>query len=252
MEGLQKLSRIRFAPAQDTAFAVFSLLLFWGATFVGYRVQFASERLTNFVWLVIFFVLGQGFLALFFPVAYTTQERLETLKDIHLRRDHLPLALGLGLVIGIGLWVGLIGPGFNLGMLPNLGYALLTFGEAFFVFGWLLSRYERAFGGIPAALLTGASFVLYHLFVLDTATLLPLGIMVALLSVFVIITGSVLTAWPFGWLALSLVMAGSLDYEIGWGLLIGFGLLLALQVTAINWLEIEAKLLRKRKVFLPD
>lgn len=82
---------------------------------------------------------------------------------------------------------------------PQLVTTLAAFWEPFFVFGWLQTRYEKAFGSVPAIILAGLSFGLYHILVFPTnavLALVPFGIAAALIFR---TTVNLAVLWPLFW-----------------------------------------------------
>lgn len=86
-------------------------------------------------------------------------------------------------------------------IIPAIILGLYSLWEVIFVFGWLQIRFEEAFGIIPAIVLAGLSFCLYHsgygwFDVSDLLSLLIIGIMMSLVFR---VTKNILILWPFFW-----------------------------------------------------
>jgi hypothetical protein len=245
----------RFKPEQDTAFALLSLLLFWvialvHQTFIGAEISAAPLvlRLLDILHFVIWFMMGNIFLGVFFPVAYLSHDRGEKLEAMGFTTKGLLPALLVSVVLAAALVFGafpsLFSGAYAAGLGRFLAVSALSFGVPFFVHGWLQTRFERAFGAIPGILLAAGSLGLIHLGSYPMGTIVILLVAGLVMALAFRLTRSLFAVWP----VLSAIVAAATtvgDFEYGWGAVVGFLLMVMVQIMAFGWLNDHAVQARK-------
>jgi len=101
---------------------------------------------------------------------------------------------------------------------PQLLYNGVLLWEPFFVFGWLQLRFERAFGIIPAIVLTALAVTIYHVGSLP-AQYLPSMILFGVFNCFVFrLTTNLLAIWPLYFAVASAIgtLQGNIIAEWSW------------------------------------
>jgi len=86
-------------------------------------------------------------------------------------------------------------------LIPAGILGLYSLWEVIFVFGWLQLRFEEAFGIIPAVVLAGISFCLYHAGYgwFARAHLMSLFVIGIMMAMVFRMTKNLLILWPFLW-----------------------------------------------------
>jgi len=157
---MRRHAAVHFAPDQDA-------LVVFGAAGVAFALNWIAWMVHYAPWRIFWYfgLFGVG-ACIVFPTWYWSMRRHRALEEIGLSLDRWPRALGVGLVL-----VALTVP-WRLGgaaTAPVGGLVTLTicmcfaamFEEIFFR-GFLQTRFDAAFGVIPAIALSSIAFSLYH------------------------------------------------------------------------------------------
>jgi len=247
----REFALFRFKPGEDTAFAFGTLLLAWGAFWVGHNIDpaLAGSGILRFLLgvlvLLVFYMIGTLFLPVFVPVAYMTQKRSRMLNALGIQKKGWLPALILSGALG-ALWYSGLVPGIRASLdLNKLLYGVFALWQAVFIFGWLQLRFDRAFGAVAGIVLATASYALLHVGSLPAGSLITLLIIGAAHALAFRITRNLLAVWPLGWAlaAATLPLEVSLIGSVGQAVF--FVILFALQIAAINWLWVDAQHTRK-------
>lgn len=101
-----------------------------------------------------------------------------------------------------------------------------------YIFGWLFTRYTKAFGKIGAVILTALSVGIYHIGSLPVVNNSYLILCVLICGICLSITDNIFTLWPIYWVigCSASVLRGYGSGFFGWDMVmvIGIGLLLHL------------------------
>ncbi len=169
-----------------------SLLAMWG-------IYYLDQHNCSFVWFSIAtFVMMIG-ACVVFPAYWIAIRDEEGMAGLMITTKKLLLSLGVGALLGT--WRGLE-------LIPflqqdNLLYTVLFNGlciwEVFFIYCWMYTRYRKAFGTIPACILTALSVGLYHVGSLPVFNILYLIFCIFICAIAVSFTNNVLTLWPLYW-----------------------------------------------------
>ncbi len=129
----------------------------------------ADTLRASFLFVIIYhgiFALG---VYLVLPIWYVCRKKMESLSSIGIMKDHMLKAIGISILfVLISVPGRIIGKGFvipEFGVLLSTSMALVfaSFFEEVFFRGILQTRMEKSFGTIPAIVLSGLTFSLYHL-----------------------------------------------------------------------------------------
>lgn len=247
MTAIKTFFTFRFKADRATGFAIGTLLLFWLVFFGASAVEGITEgsrlglRLLSLARFVLFVMMGNVFLGVFAPVAYITHERRAGIDQLGITRRHLLPSLLISALLGLYFSRDFINGLYqipDLDLLPFLLANLLFFGEIFFVYGWLQMRFDEAFGTIPAIMLAGLSFALYHVGWVENDALFNLLIMGLLMAFVFSLTRNLFILWP-----LATMMGGAvirIDQTLGWETVILFAFVLVFQLSAFEWLTDHA------------
>lgn len=186
-------------PDRDTIVAFVSYLAVVATIYVAFQV-FTTERVAaNFI---TYGIVGLAGLGVAFPVFYTALVRRRPLRDLGLTTRYLVPSLLLGAVLGWDTWrntvVTLEGAA-SMAAVPLMTMALVVgFFEAVFFRGWLLLRFEAAFGLVPGLLLSALCYSAYHIaYGMSTGEMLYLLGFGIVFGAMFRLTKNVLVLWPF-------------------------------------------------------
>ena len=196
---MKKYNLIRFSPEREIWIA---LLAFFASLVLNYVADF-------FVGSALFYVLYEGLLVLgvclFFPVWFTIVNQRQPLSSIGITTRQWPKAVLIGILIAALTTGGrLMGMGIHFPNTSALLYLIAcmlmsTLFEEVFFRGFLQTRFEKSFGMIPAILLSGLCFSLYHIGYNnvrgDTSELLTLFFTGVFFSISFRITNNIITSY---------------------------------------------------------
>jgi len=197
---LQYFLQFRFQPSIDLLVVLASFLVLGVCVYVAFQVVTPANATAYFIlWIpVSYFAAGIAV-----PTAYNSLVKKRPLSEMGIGKRHWKKSLVLGLILPcLTSWVmiarGMIPP--LMEFLPTLWSAIMS--SLFFVIFfqcWVQTRFERAFGAIPAIIMTAALFSLHHIsyggYCVTYAWMGVLqGTMPALLFS---TTRNILVAWPF-------------------------------------------------------
>ena len=123
----------------------------------------------------------------------------------------------------------------------HLIFNALSLWEPFFVYGWLLLCFDRAFGAIPAILLTAVCFLAYHIGSYPINQMSVLSIAAILIGVLFRSTKNLLIIYPFFWAASSSI--GTLQGQVTLTQhdCLRYLLLCSLQICSLLWMYRKMK-----------
>lgn len=214
----------------DTAVAAGTLLAFWGCYWAGTTIS---------PW---FLYLGIVVVATVIPAWTVLHQRSEGLEGLGIRRRFLIVSLLISVVLGGGsayqLFVSAADQ--DVSVVPHLLGNLVVFWEPFFVFGWLYLRWERAFGWLPAILLTGAGFALQHIGSVPPEAAVGFGGFALAFAIVFAFVRNLAILWPLFYPIASGIGTLQAGFVMGWDdVVIGVALLavqaVVLGVSAAGW-----------------
>lgn len=220
---LKDFLQIRFKPSIDLLVVLASFIVMVVGLYTAWKIDTIAGA-----WVpVSMFVLG-----ILVPIAYNNLVKKRPLSETGISKKYWLGSLVLGIILAA---IILIAPSPT----PSLKgtfitiFTSLTFTEllpllaleitaglfyAIFFHGWVQMRFERAFGTIPAILITATFFALHHVAYGEPISLLYMGhFMGGLIHATIFrITRNILILWPF------FVSTTGLIYDLGWGFRLPF------------------------------
>ncbi|RKM59178.1 hypothetical protein D6855_09725 [Butyrivibrio sp. CB08] len=175
--------------------AVASLLLMW-IGYYGDNNLFKDNMIYTLLVSLLMIIIG---LCTLLPVIWVTRVTKEGLQGLGVTTKKLGLALLFSVVLGAWRFIGireyLNGPD----VINTILFNAFSIWEVMFIFGWLFTRYKRAFGKVAAVLLTALSVGIYHIGTLGMLEIGKLCLTVAICGVFYAISENIFTLWPIYW-----------------------------------------------------
>lgn len=223
----------RFHLDADLALALTSLTVFWGLFFLGANAE------QPWVSAVVFLGLTHVVVGVAFPAYLVLWCRGEPLDALGLD----PARWGVGLATSAG-----IAAVFSIRLIPEMGAHPLSvsvptvlalafgLGEPLFVHGWLQGRFERSFGPIPAILLTGLAFGLYHVGTFPPQAILFLVAVGIGFAALYRATRSLLAVWPLTYASLFSIGTLEMGSPFTWWSVWAFGMALVVELVVIAWM----------------
>lgn len=214
---------VAWNPGSDTLIAFGTLLAFWGCYWAGTTIN---------EW---FLLVGIVVVATLVPALTVLWQRREGLAGLGVRRRFLVLSLIISAVLGLGSAYQLIQVAGDQGVavVPHLLANLVVLWEPFFVFGWLFLRWERAFGWLPAIVLTGLGFALQHIGSVPFAAALSFGAFAVAFGVVFACVRNLVILWPLFYPVASGIGTLQAGFVMGWSGVVSGVVLLAVQVIVI-------------------
>lgn len=232
-EPVTRRTVVAWNPGSDTAIALGTLLAFWACYWAGTTIS------PWFLWGGIVMV---GTLV---PAVTVLWHRREGLAGLGIGRRRLVLALVVAFVLGAGSAYQFIAVATEQGVpvVPHLLANLLVVWEPFFVFGWLFLRWERAFGWLPAILLTGIGFAVQHIGSVPFAAALSFGMFAVVFAIVFAIFRNLAVLWPLFYPVASGIGTLQAGFAMGWPDVVSGALLLVVQVLvlAVVWHRVRAR-----------
>lgn len=186
-----------WSPSTETGMAAFSEVLMLILTYLG-LILFGKTLLNP----IIFNLLGTIGICVVLPFHWMVVVRKKGLDTLGITRRHWLVSLIVGVFLaGFSLWGYYRSFGISMAVIPALIVGIYALWEVVFVYGWLQLRFEEAFGIIPAAILAGLCFSLYHLGygLYDFFGLVVLFIFGLIFAIVFRFTKNILILWPFLW-----------------------------------------------------
>lgn len=152
---------IGWRPGPDTIWALASIPLMW-------LCYWANTMLTDsqpWLSLIVFFGIGNILVCTVLPAWVVTRVVPEGWAGLGFTRRRLVPALIITAVFGLGsltYYLQLAGAA-GVDPIRHLAYNMVILWEPLFVYGWLFLRFRRAFGWLPAMVLSAGGFAAYHL-----------------------------------------------------------------------------------------
>lgn len=169
--------------------------------------------------------------------------RREGLAGLGIRRRFLVISLIVSAVMGIGSAFQLVALANELGtpVVPHLLSNLLVFWEPLFVFGWLFLRWERAFGWLPAILLTGAGFTLQHIGAVPIEAAVGFGLFAVGFGIVFAFVRNLAILWPLFYPVASGIGTLQAGFAMGWSNVVSGAVLVVVQAVVITALVVSAR-----------
>lgn len=211
------------SPGPDTPIAALSVLLFWGTYWAGTQVE------------PLLLYAGVILVGTLLP-AWAVFARLRgDWADLGITTRRWLVSLAVSAVLGLGSGYQVLHLASAAGVDPvsHIVANVLVFWEPFFVFGWLYLAWERAFGIVPAVLLTSAGFALQHVGSVPWDLALGFGAFTLFFAVVFAITRNLLILWPLFYGVSSGIGTLQSGYHFTWDMVLPSAALLVGQVAVL-------------------
>lgn len=219
------ITEIRFKPGQDTLLALGTLFVFWPVYYFSSATPLGETLLGFFLW----FVIGNLILNVLLPAYYITNIWKEPISHLGIKREGWIPALVVSIVLVLFFLPSLFEAAEGIpieAVIPHIIANGVILWEPFFVYGWLQNRYERAFGTVPAIVLAGISFGLYHIgtYPLEGVfTLAALGLFFGV--IYRLLKRNLIVLWPLTWAVASSI--GTVEeFLFDWDVVLIWGIIL--------------------------
>jgi hypothetical protein len=199
---------IRWKPDVDTAAAVLSAIAMIPLYYLSVHMTGLPGTAAVFAQMVILGVL--------FPVWWLVWHRKKPLADLGITGRRWIPSLVAGIVIAILFFFRLVAMYSGPDIVPHLIVNACMFWEPFFVYGWLLLCFDRAFGIIPGILFSAIAFGAYHLGTYPTSGILMLVVVGVIFGCIFRTTSNILILWPFAWTVSSSMGTAMGGMIFGW------------------------------------
>lgn len=226
-----KRSFFSWTPSIDTVVVALSILALTFLAYLGLNV-FGKTFLNP----IIFGFLGTLCVCVIFPLYWALRVRKESLESLGITKNRWLISLIVGIVLGALSFLSYYKNfGFDPVILPALVVGLYAFWEVFFVYGWSQLWFEKAFGIVPAIILAGVNFAVYHMAYgwftsSDYISFLIIGIILGIIFRF---TKNILILWPFLWPVSSLQGFAKGNFSPDWKIAGSSAFLLVIMLIAI-------------------
>lgn len=220
-------SWIRWEPTADTVVAVITAICMIPLYFLSVHAQGILNTVATIAQMV--------FLAVIVPVWYLVWHRKRPLSELGITGKYWLPSLLTGIALSAFMSVQLFSTYTGTELLPHLLVNACMFWEPFFVFGWLLLCFDRAFGIIPGILFSAIAFGSYHLGtypIVQVAMLITMGIFFGLIFR---ITGNLLILWPFAWMISSGIGTALGGMVFGWDSVLTSAAILIISLAFIGY-----------------
>jgi membrane protease YdiL (CAAX protease family) len=155
-------------------------------------------------------------LGVVFPVWWLVWHRKKSLADLGITRAHWLVSLIVGIILALFFSHQLLAQVSDTAVIPQLMVNMCMFWEPFFVFGWLLLGFNRAFGIIPGIIFTALAFGSYHIGTYPAAGVLMLVVIGIIFGCIFITTKNIFILWPFSWTVASGIGTAEGGMVFGW------------------------------------
>lgn len=227
----------KFEPTKETLIALTSAIIMIGI-YYGTTVMI-HHQFNNFLIYFVFGLFGNLILNVCFPVYYTLFVTREPLSSLGITKKKLVLSLQLSVFLCVLQYQTSFRFVFNdlpaNLLIPHVLFNAIILWETFFVYGWLQTRYEKAFGKIPAIILAGLSFGAYHIGTYPVEMIYVLMIIGIFYAIFFSITKNLAVLFPLTWAFASSVGTYQGNMLFSWNEVSIYSIILLLQISFIVW-----------------
>ncbi|MDO5521599.1 MAG: hypothetical protein Q4G58_13990 [bacterium] len=192
---MKKGDLIKFQPGKEVVLTVITVLLMW-IGYYGDTNNFKGNELYGLIVSMGCIVLG---LCVAFPAWWVVVHQKEGIQGLGITTKKMGLSLIFTAVLATWRYFEIREYIGQEGFVTTLLYNGLAIWEVMFIFGWLFTRYQKAFGKIPAIGLTAISVGIYHIGTLSVEGILSLCLVIIICSLCYGITNNIFTLWPVYW-----------------------------------------------------
>lgn len=177
---------VAWEPGSDTVIAALTVVAFWLCYWGGSAVHWS--------------ILPAGIIVVgtLIPVWVVLRQRREGLAGLGIRGRFVVISLVISAVLGAGsVYQAMrMAEQHGVDVWQQLAGNVVVLWEPLFVFGWVFLRFDRAFGWLPAILLTAAGFVLQHVGSVPLAAALGFGVFALVAGAVFATVRNLLVLWP--------------------------------------------------------
>lgn len=192
---MNKAQIIKFEPSKEVLIAILSVFILW-AGYYGAENVFGDDMLMVFLISVLGIMI---MLCIAFPVWWIAVHQKEGIAGLGITINKIGLSLVCALALGAWRFLELKQYIGQEGFVINLLFNGLAIWEVVFIYGWLFTRFDKAFGKVPAILLTAISVGIYHIGTLSINNILYLCLTIVICASVYAITSNLFTLWPIYW-----------------------------------------------------
>jgi membrane protease YdiL (CAAX protease family) len=222
---------MRWEPDIDTTVAVLSALAMIPLYYLSVHLTGTLGTAAVIVQMVV--------LGVIFPVWWLAWYRKKPLADLGIHKSRWIVSLVAGMVIAILFFFRLMAMYSGPDIVPHLIVNACMFWEPFFVYGWLLLCFDRAFGIIPGILFSALAFGAYHIGTYPADGILMLIVVGIIFGCIFRTTGNILILWPFAWAVSSSMGTAMGGMIFGWD---SIGTSIAVLVLSLAFIGYTAKI----------
>ena len=172
-----------------------SLLIMWAGYYADNNL-FSGNVLFSLIVSLILIIIG---LCTVFPLIWVNRITGEGISGLGIKKKRLAVSLGLSSLLAIWRFIEIREYLGSKALMTTILFNAFSIWEVLFIFGWLFTRYKRAFGKIPAIILTAVSVGIYHIGTLSPSRIAFLCLTVAICGIFYALTENIFTLWPIYW-----------------------------------------------------
>lgn len=194
----------------DTVLALISVLLMWASFYIMYH----SDSMV--VKGLVFCLLANIGLNVLLPMVWCLIYKKEKLEVLGITKSNWIPSIVIGFALAYVKSYQLVPLLSGINWTTHLLYNVFLFWEPFFIFGWLQSRFENAFGIVGGILLTGVGLGIYHLGSFELTNVLIITMNGVVFAVVYRLVKNLLVMWPALWCISSSVgtLNGGLEFGI--------------------------------------
>ena len=181
--------------SKELGVALASLLFMW----IGYYADnnlFEDNMIFTLVVSLLLIIMG---LCTVLPVIWVTRITNEGIRGLGITTKKLGLSLVFSVILGAWRFIEITEYLDSPDLIKTILFNAFSIWEVMFIFGWLFTRYKRAFGKIAAVFFTALSVGIYHIGTLGIFEIGKLCLVVAVCGMFYAISENIFTVWPVYW-----------------------------------------------------
>lgn len=231
---------LKFNFTGETLIAIITIFIMWAGYYIDNHGFFEG----NLIWEVGIWGIGVIIIMnVCFPAWWIVKIKGEGFAGMGITTKRLGLALLLGILLGGWRFIELIPYLNDAGLVRVVIFNLLSIWEACFLFGWLFTRFTKAFGKIAAVILTAVGEGIYHIGTYPSDKIIYLVLCLCICGICFATTDNIFTVWPIYWISgcSASVMKGYGSEIITWELVVLMGAVLIIQLLYLTILAIRMK-----------
>ncbi len=200
LASIKPIITVRWNPNKDLTVVAISWLLVVGAIYTATNIV-GQQVWGGIAYFLLYAIIGAAVCGVGIPLYWTVVVRRKPVSDLGITSRRLGLSILLQLVFSLLLFIPTLAktalPPFEV-LIPLAALALtIGFFEAVFWRGWVLQRFEDAFGLLPAIFLGSVLYAAYHIgYGMPTSEMVFLFFIGVMYAVAFLLTRSIFILWP--------------------------------------------------------